>query len=163
MAFRSLSDGAPISPYQQSFGTPGQTKVSGDRQRETIHEVCCLAAEWRDWAIFKNAILVLRSTIVKCWRNIWMVPRGSKRSLVKTDRSTIWWWSERHLTVLCINEVVPSHVVIRLNEKVKIVVKCLIIATARLYNCLTSIWWLIHVWSRYKSFGFGWWKGCRLH
>ena len=38
MAFRSPSDGAPISPYQQSFGTPGQTKVSGDRQRETTHE-----------------------------------------------------------------------------------------------------------------------------
>ena len=24
---------------------PGQTKVSGDHQRETTHEVCCLAAE----------------------------------------------------------------------------------------------------------------------
>jgi hypothetical protein len=23
----------------------GQTKVSGDRQRETTHEICCLAAE----------------------------------------------------------------------------------------------------------------------
>ena len=45
MAFRSPSDGAPISPYQQSFGTPGQTKVSGDRQRETTHEICCLAAK----------------------------------------------------------------------------------------------------------------------
>ena len=45
MVFRSLSDGAPISPYQQSFGTPGQTKVSGDQQRETTHEMCCLAAE----------------------------------------------------------------------------------------------------------------------
>ena len=45
MAFWSLSDGAPISPYQQSFETPGQTKVSGDRQRETTHEICCLAAE----------------------------------------------------------------------------------------------------------------------
>ena len=27
--------------YQWSFGTPGQTKVSGDRQRKTTHEVCC--------------------------------------------------------------------------------------------------------------------------
>ena len=39
MAFQSLSDGAPISPYQQSFGTPGQTKVSGDHQRETTDEI----------------------------------------------------------------------------------------------------------------------------
>ena len=45
ISFRSLSDGAPISPYQQSFGTPGQTKVSGDQQRETTHDICCLAAE----------------------------------------------------------------------------------------------------------------------
>ena len=27
--------------------TPGQTKVSVDRQRETTHEICCLAAELR--------------------------------------------------------------------------------------------------------------------
>ena len=27
------------------LGTYGQTKVSGDHQRETIHEICCLAAE----------------------------------------------------------------------------------------------------------------------
>ena len=47
MALRSPSDGAPISPYQRSFGTPGQTKVSGDRQRETTHEVCCSAAEFQ--------------------------------------------------------------------------------------------------------------------
>ena len=40
MAFRSLSV-TPISPYQQSFGTPGQTKMSGDRQREATHEICC--------------------------------------------------------------------------------------------------------------------------
>ena len=45
MAFRSPSDGALISPYQISFGTPGQTKVSADHQRETTHEICCLAAE----------------------------------------------------------------------------------------------------------------------
>ena len=38
MAFRSPSDGASISSHPQSFGTPGQTKVSGDRQRETTHE-----------------------------------------------------------------------------------------------------------------------------
>ena len=30
MEFQSPSDGAPISPYHQSFGTPGQTKVSGE-------------------------------------------------------------------------------------------------------------------------------------
>ena len=46
IAFRSLSDGAQISPYHRSFGTPGQTKVSGDCQRETTHEICCLAAEF---------------------------------------------------------------------------------------------------------------------
>ena len=46
MAFRSPSDGAPISPKQSSFGIPGQTKVSGDRKMETTHEICCLAAEW---------------------------------------------------------------------------------------------------------------------
>ena len=46
MAFRSQSDGAPISPNQPSFGIPGETKVSGDRQRETTHEICCLAAEF---------------------------------------------------------------------------------------------------------------------
>ena len=45
MGFRSLSDGAPISPNQPSFGIPSQTKVSGDRQRETTLEICCLAAE----------------------------------------------------------------------------------------------------------------------
>ena len=45
MAFWSPSDGAPISPNQPFFGIPGQTKVSGDRQRETTHEICCLAAE----------------------------------------------------------------------------------------------------------------------
>ena len=44
IAFQSPSDGAPISPNQPSFGTPGQTKVSGDRQGETTHE-SCLAAE----------------------------------------------------------------------------------------------------------------------
>ena len=29
------------------LGTPGQTKVNGDSQRETTHEICCLAAEYR--------------------------------------------------------------------------------------------------------------------
>ena len=43
--FQSLSEGAPISPNQPSFGIPGQTKVSGDPQRETTHEICRLAAE----------------------------------------------------------------------------------------------------------------------
>ena len=45
MAFQSLLDDALISPNQQSFGTPGQTKVSGDCQREMAHEFCCLTAE----------------------------------------------------------------------------------------------------------------------
>ena len=27
------------------FGIPGQTKLSGDRQRGTTHEICYLAAE----------------------------------------------------------------------------------------------------------------------
>ena len=44
--YKVPSDSAPISPIQRSFGTPGQTKVSGDRQRETTHEICCLAAEY---------------------------------------------------------------------------------------------------------------------
>ena len=35
-------DGAVVA---RCLGTPGQTKVSGDRQRETTHEICCLAAE----------------------------------------------------------------------------------------------------------------------
>jgi len=48
------SDGVPIivrwcsdqSHNQQSFGIPRQTKVSGDCQRETTHEICCLGAEF---------------------------------------------------------------------------------------------------------------------
>ena len=52
MAFRSPSDGAPISSNQPSFGIPGQTKVSGDRQRETTHEICCLAAELHNFSKF---------------------------------------------------------------------------------------------------------------
>ena len=28
------------------LGIPGQTKVSGDCQRETSHEICCLAAQY---------------------------------------------------------------------------------------------------------------------
>ena len=47
MAFRSPSDVAPISPNQPSFGILCQTKVSGDRQRETTHKSCCLAAEFK--------------------------------------------------------------------------------------------------------------------
>ena len=46
--FWSPSDGAPISPNQPSFGIPGQTKVSGDRQRETTREIFCLAAEYTE-------------------------------------------------------------------------------------------------------------------
>ena len=45
MVFLSPSDGAPISPNQQFFGIPGQTKVSGNRQWETTHEICWLAAK----------------------------------------------------------------------------------------------------------------------
>ena len=45
MVFRLPSDGALISPNQPSFANPGQTKVSGDPQRETTHEICRLAAE----------------------------------------------------------------------------------------------------------------------
>ena len=45
MAFRSPSDGALISPYQQSFGSPGQTKVSGDRHRETTHKIYCYESQ----------------------------------------------------------------------------------------------------------------------
>ena len=47
--YKVLSDGVPItvrwlfyiSPIQQSFGTLGQAKVIGDRQRETSQEICC--------------------------------------------------------------------------------------------------------------------------
>ena len=45
MAFLSPSDGAPISPNQQFFGTPSQTTVIGNRQWETTHEICWLAAK----------------------------------------------------------------------------------------------------------------------
>ena len=45
MAFRLPSDVASLSPNRPSFGIPGQTKVSGDCQKETTHEICCLAAE----------------------------------------------------------------------------------------------------------------------
>ena len=34
-------DGAVVA----CLGTPGQTKMSVDRQRATTHEICCLAAE----------------------------------------------------------------------------------------------------------------------
>ena len=54
MTFGLPSDSAPISAIQQSFGTPGQTKVSGDPQRETTHDICCLAAE-----LFKKKPLVV--------------------------------------------------------------------------------------------------------
>ena len=47
MVFLSPSDGAPISPYHQLFGTPGQTKVKCDRQRQTTHNFCCLAAKFK--------------------------------------------------------------------------------------------------------------------
>ena len=59
MAFRSPSDGAQISPNQQSFGIPGQTKVSGDHQRVTTHEICFLADEWNvhnSWKWNKNPV-----------------------------------------------------------------------------------------------------------
>ena len=36
-------DGAVVA---RCLGTPGPTKVSGDRQREATHESCCLAAEF---------------------------------------------------------------------------------------------------------------------
>ena len=45
MAFRSLSNDTPISPYEKSF-TPGQIKVRGDQQRETTHDFFYLAVEW---------------------------------------------------------------------------------------------------------------------
>ena len=38
-------DGAVVA---RCLGTPGQTKVSGDCQRETTHEICCLAAEFQE-------------------------------------------------------------------------------------------------------------------
>ena len=56
MAFQSLSV-TPISPFQQSFGTPGPTKVSGDCQRDTTHEICYLAAEY---LILNKTVLSVR-------------------------------------------------------------------------------------------------------
>ena len=47
-----LLDGAIVT---HCLGTPGQTKVSGDRQRETTHEICCLAAESR----LKNPLVAI--------------------------------------------------------------------------------------------------------
>jgi hypothetical protein len=66
MAFRSPSDGAPISPNQPSFGTPDQTKVSGDRQRETTHEICFLAAEcvYKDKSLSDNQLPTLFGTLI---------------------------------------------------------------------------------------------------
>ena len=46
MASQSLSDSTLISPIQRSFETPGQTKVSGNRQREATHEVCCYTSQF---------------------------------------------------------------------------------------------------------------------
>ena len=63
MACRSLSDSAPISPIQQSFGTPCQTKVSGDRQRETTHKICCLLAKWKTFAGFVHWVQL--STLIE--------------------------------------------------------------------------------------------------
>ena len=39
--------------------------------------------------------------------------RDSRRWLVGTDQSAIWRWSERHLTVFCIDEIAPSYVVVQ--------------------------------------------------
>ena len=71
MAFWSPSDGAPISPYQQSFGTPGQTKVSGDRQRETTHEVCCYTSQLRAFILQKvQASVVERQKKKFCYQSL---------------------------------------------------------------------------------------------
>ena len=42
--------------------------------------------------------------------------RGYKRLLDANDWSAIWQGLERHLTVLCINQIVPSYVVVQLNS-----------------------------------------------
>ena len=59
MAFQTPLDGAVVTCY---LGTSGQTKVSGDRQRETTHEICCLAAEYIPFQLlltFCHLILVI--------------------------------------------------------------------------------------------------------
>ena len=43
---RWRSDRLDSAVVGRCLGTPGQTKVIGDRQRETTHEFCCLAAQW---------------------------------------------------------------------------------------------------------------------
>ena len=45
----------------------------------------------------------------------------SKRWLVVSDWSAIWWWSEHHLTVFCIDEIVPSYVAICLNRVLQMI------------------------------------------
>ena len=84
MAFQSPSDGALISPYQQSFGTPGQTKVSSDRQRETTHEICCLAAECALKVKVARVIEFFTAVQTSCRNNITMlgILNGVARALV---------------------------------------------------------------------------------
>ena len=45
-----------------------------------------------------------------------LLTRVSKRLLYGTDRSAIWRWLERHLTVLYIDEIVASFVVVQPNH-----------------------------------------------
>ena len=52
MAFRLARWGCSCA----LFGTPGQTKVNGDRQRETTHKICCLAAELHNKGSFNNYV-----------------------------------------------------------------------------------------------------------
>ena len=46
---QNTADGVSNQLYgavvMRCLGTPSQTKVSGDRQRETTHEISCLAAD----------------------------------------------------------------------------------------------------------------------
>ena len=51
---RWRSDKLDGTVVARCLGTPGQTKVSGDRQRETTHEICCLAAKYYKQEAFQT-------------------------------------------------------------------------------------------------------------
>jgi hypothetical protein len=60
------SDGIPITVRWRS--NQSQTKVSGDCQRETTHEICCLAAEWPEIRkMITSKVFTLYSKQKKVW------------------------------------------------------------------------------------------------
>ena len=45
-----------------------------------------------------------------------LLDQGFQKLLDETDCSAIWRWLERHLMVFCIDEILPSYVVVQLNN-----------------------------------------------